>query len=83
MDAQPGELFRVQGRGSGLMSNPVYYGSVMAGIAAVWTGLACERVSRYRIGLCALLAFVAGLSGCESVDAGHVDRSGLVSVTTT
>ena len=63
VDTQGGELFRVPGRGSGLMSNPIYYGSVMAGIAAVWTGLACERVSRYRLGLCALLAFMAGISG--------------------
>ena len=58
-----GELFMFGARGSGLMVNPIFYGTVLAGVAALWTGLACEIGTRSRLSLCGLLAGLAALSG--------------------
>ena len=61
--AQRNELFGTPGRASGLMFNPVFYGSFMVAIAAIWIALASERRGPLRLALAGLLPFLAALSG--------------------
>lgn len=62
-DVRDGPLGTVQGRASGLMDNPVYYGSLCAGLAS-WGVFRAARMRSWRwAALVLLLAFASGLSG--------------------
>lgn len=65
---EPTELVGFPGRASGLMFNPVFYGTFVVGVASLWIARAsAQALSRWTIGLCLTLTFFAALSGSRVV----------------